>query len=274
MTAEHDGFAEHEGSAGRSGSVGRDGSLGRDASAAHGEPAEHDASARADALMVAITGEPLSEAARADAAFMAEHRSAEADLALLREQLGFIGDALGEPTEAPRTVPVRPPLPRRRAFRLAFGTLAVAAVAVVLSGMGWLLSQAGSGIGDASDSAGGSAASKQDAGVRFGSPRYLACARTVVAGTVARLEQLPDTEQLRVTVQVTRYYKPERGEDRLTFVIGRYDVTELHKGDQVLLGVPRDSATPDHWAVGEREVARERAWITASLPESRTLTCS
>jgi len=251
--------AEHEGSAGH-------GSAEHEGSAGHG-------SAGMDALMAAIIEEPLSDADRADAAFMAEHRSAASDLALLREQLGLIGHALGEPSEAPKTVPVRPSRPRRRAFRLAFGALAVAAVAVVLSGMGWLLSQAGNDIGAASDSD-DSAASKQDSGVRFGSPRYLACARTVVEGTVTRVEQLPGAEQLRVTVHVTRFYKPEQGEDRLTFVIGRYDVTDLHQGDQVLLGVPRDAATPDHWAVGEQEVARERAWITASLPESRTLTCA
>lgn len=57
-------------------------------------------------------------------------------------------------------------------------------------------------------------------------------------------------------------------------MINPYDVTHLHKGDQVLLGVPHDAATPDHWAVGKQEVARERAWIAASLPESRTLTCA
>lgn len=55
---------------------------------------EHDG---IDALMAAITDEPLSEEARGDAVFMAEHRSASADLTLLREQLGVIGHALAEP---------------------------------------------------------------------------------------------------------------------------------------------------------------------------------
>lgn len=60
----------------------------------------------ADALMAAITGEPLSDEARADAAFMAEHDSAAADLALLREQLGIIGHALAEPAPpAPEPLP-------------------------------------------------------------------------------------------------------------------------------------------------------------------------
>jgi hypothetical protein len=227
-----------------------------------------------DALMAALTDEPLTDQARADAAFMTEHRSAQADVALLREQLAIIGRALGEPPPTPRSAHVRPSRTRRRALNLAFGILAVAAVAAVLSGMAWLLAQAGNGIGAASsDSGGDSAASKQESGVRFGSPRYLACARTVVEGTVTRVQELPDGEQLRVTLHATRYYKPERGEPEPTFVVSRYDVSHLAKGDQVLLGVPRDAATPDYWAIGAQDVARERAWVTASLPESRALTC-
>ncbi|WP_030670150.1 hypothetical protein [Streptomyces cellulosae] len=244
--------------------------------------ADHEGPAGLDALMAALTDDPLPDEARADAAFRAEHRAAQADLAVLREQLGIIGNALGEPPPAVKPVPVRPARParpvrpartRRRARDLAFGTLAVAAVAAVLSGMAWLLTQAGGGVGAASDSAGDSAASKQVSGARFGSPRYLACARTVAEGTVTRLEQLPDDEQLLVTVRVTRSYKPAKSRDELTYAVGRYDVPDLAKGDQVLLGVPEDTTTPDHWVVGEQEVARERAGIIASLPESRTITC-
>ncbi|MER5217455.1 hypothetical protein ABT063_44785 [Streptomyces sp. NPDC002838] len=225
-----------------------------------------------DALMAAITDEPLTDEARADAAFMAEHRSATADVALLREQLGIIGRTLGEPPKAPEPVPVRPYRSRRRALNLAFGTLAVAAAAAVVAGMGWLLAQAGGGIGATSDS-GDSAASKQEAGTRFGSPRYLACARTVVEGTVTGVERLPGTDTLRVAVHVTRHYKPAKGEEELVFVIDRYDVTRVEQGDPVLLGIPQDAAVPDHWVVGAENVARERAWITGSLAESRELTC-
>lgn len=229
--------------------------------------------------MAAITDEPLTDEARADAAFMAEHRSAAADVALLREQLGIIGRTLGEPPKAPEPVPVRPswsrPRPRRRAFNLAFGTLAVAAAAAVVAGMGWLLAQAGGGIGASSDSGSGSdsAASKQEDGTRFGSPRYLACARTVVEGKVTGVERLPGTDTLRVAVHVTRYYKPAKGEEELVFVIDRYDVTRVERGDPVLLGIPQGAAVPDHWVVGAQNVARERAWITGSLAESRQLTC-
>ncbi|MFF7975609.1 hypothetical protein [Streptomyces sp. NPDC007905] len=47
-----------------------------------------------DALMAAITGEALPDEARRDAAFLAEHRSAEADVAVLKEQLAWLAEAL------------------------------------------------------------------------------------------------------------------------------------------------------------------------------------
>ncbi|MEU1405591.1 hypothetical protein ABZ471_25070 [Streptomyces sp. NPDC005728] len=79
--------------------------------------AEHEGAAGAgeyagmDALMAAITGEPLPEEARRDAVFLTEHRSAEADVAVLKEQLTWLAEALtgeeqsgepsGEPSEEP-----------------------------------------------------------------------------------------------------------------------------------------------------------------------------
>ncbi|MGW2945156.1 hypothetical protein ACWDAF_25905, partial [Streptomyces sp. NPDC001226] len=88
----------------------------------------------ADALMAAITGEPLPEAARADAEFMAGHRAAAADVALLREQLSAIGDVLAAPpagAPSPVTARSRPraprparPVRRGRALGIAVGSLA------------------------------------------------------------------------------------------------------------------------------------------------------
>ncbi|WP_449351280.1 hypothetical protein [Streptomyces shaanxiensis] len=125
---------------------------------------------------------------------------------------------------------------------------------------------------DASSSA--DSDSKAEAGVRFGSPTYLACATTVAEGEVTAVKELPAGGELQVTVHVTRYYKPNRGAGDLTYVIGEYDLPEpLTKGTRVLFGVPGGSPSPDHWVVGEKEIALERAWITASLPESRTLPC-
>ncbi|MEV7733294.1 hypothetical protein AB0O75_14595 [Streptomyces sp. NPDC088921] len=230
--------------------------------------AEHDGP---DALMAAITDAPLPEGAAADPAFLAEHRSAQDDVALLREQLRIIGETLTEAAPAAKPVPPRrPAAARRRTRAFAFGTLAVAAVAGVVTGLGWLMGHSGADSLSSADSG----ASKAEAGVRFGSPSYLACATTVAEGEVTAVKELPATGELQVTVHVTRSYKPTRGAANLTYVISEYDLPEpLAKGTRVLFGVPQGSPSPDHWVVGEQEIARERAWITASLPASRGLTC-
>ncbi|SNX58490.1 hypothetical protein SAMN06272735_2986 [Streptomyces sp. TLI_55] len=225
-----------------------------------------------DALMAALTGEPLPD--DADAALRAEHRAASDDITLLREQLGLIGDALAhDPRPAPRPAPVRPSRVRVWAPRLAFGTLVAAAVASVVTGLGWLVATGGNDSADAGSSASDKSQVGAQAG-RFGSPHYLACTRLVVEGKVASVERLADQAQLRITVDVDRYYKQDtKGPKRLTYVVDDNFVDGLHQGDPVLFGVPQGDAVPDHWVVGEQEVARERAWVQASLPESRKLTC-
>ncbi|MDG4863599.1 hypothetical protein P8605_36205, partial [Streptomyces sp. T-3] len=87
--------------------------------------------ARVDPLMAAITGEPVPAAVRGDAGYLA----AVADVALLREQLKEIGDALGEPVPEPEAEaePEPPkerwltPVRRRRMFSVALGTVAATA---------------------------------------------------------------------------------------------------------------------------------------------------
>ncbi|MFF3719016.1 TRIC cation channel family protein [Streptomyces prasinus] len=242
--------------------------------------AEHDA----DALMSAITGESLPDGACADAAFMAEHRRAEADVALLREQLGLLGDTLAEepqpaakPGKEPGTepAPVRAAHHRRRLPRLAFGALVMAVVTAVGGGMGWLMTQGGTD-GRASGSSADAASTEKRSGSLFGGPRYLACASLVVEGGITAVEHARDTGMLRVTVRVTRSYKPaepQRGADELVLLAEADAVPGLAEGVHVLLGVPQGSTTPDHWVVGRSDIDRERAWIVASLPESRGLDC-
>jgi len=243
-----------------------------------------------DALMAAITGEELGDEARSDSAFLAEYRAAEADIALLREQLGFLGETFSEtpsetpsettskaPSEvrpAPKPLPARlrpPSRARRRVRTLAFGTLAVAATAGVFTGFGWLLGH--SGADDRGADATSDSAAKAEAGVQFGGPEYLACATTVAEGRVTAVEELP-AGQVRVTVRVSHSYVPTHGPKDLTYVVDTYDLPEpLTRGTAVLFGVSQGSPAPDHWVVGTRRIAQERAWITASLPESRTLPC-
>ncbi|MEU5736734.1 hypothetical protein ABZ784_01895 [Streptomyces tendae] len=234
-----------------------------------------------DALMAAITGEPLPPDAGADT--RGEHRSATADVALLREQLHLLGDALGEPVvrERPRAAAAPPPR-RRRPFRLAVGVLAAACAGVLVTGLGWLVVQGGSGASD--DAASGSAADKsavrpdgpsagREAAVVFGTPRYLACARLVAEGTVTAADPVSGTARHRITLRVTHAYAPEGSTGRTTAFVLDDGLAVLAPGDRVLVGALRDRPTADTVITGERNIATARTWITASLPESRTLTC-
>ncbi|MCX5420836.1 hypothetical protein [Streptomyces sp. NBC_00078] len=234
----------------------------------------HDMYDGTDALMAAITGEELPDEARDDAAFMAEHRRARADVALLREQLGIVAGALAvdaRPLEEPAPV-VRAPRNWRPARRFALGTVAVAGA---LSGMVWLLGQVGGGASDSGSSASADQAAGSKAGSAFDSPGYLACTRLVAEGEVTDVEQLPGAaEQERVTLHVTRSYKPEKAEKQLTLVIDEGALQKaLHKGDHILVAVPQHAVTPDHVLVGEDSIARERAGLTRALPESAGLPC-
>ncbi|MGW7048569.1 hypothetical protein ACWGDT_39095 [Streptomyces avermitilis] len=244
---------------------------------------DSDAGERAvDALMAAITDEPLPAGAETDSALMAEHRAALADVAVLREQLGIIGAALAEPEGAERSAPVpaprehtgRPPgRPGRRSRRpaaraVAFGTLVAAAVAGAVVGMAWLGTQGGAGVSADSKASGGKAEDSSRT-----EPGYVACARLIVEGTVADVEPVPGADQDRIALAVDRYYKPAAGKDQVTFVMDHDVDPRLHQGDHVLIGIPRNSASPDIWTTGEKDIARERAWIRKALPESRNLTC-
>lgn len=252
-----------------------------------------------DPLMAVIGGEPLPEAARADVALVAAHRSAEADVALLREQLGLLGDALadagadasgtgarvaGAKTQVSGAGATAPPAvrpSRRRPFTLALGGLAVACAAAFLSGTAWLLTQSGGAGGGAA----GDAAAGSEAGVLFGSPRYLACARIVAEGTVTDAEPVPGADRTRITLDVTRAYKPqsprEQAEpeasdadaDPLVFHVRNGVAGTLHEGGHVLVGLPHRGDHPDALFTDGPEIAAERARVLRSLPASRGLTC-
>ncbi|WP_329276818.1 hypothetical protein [Streptomyces sp. NBC_01451] len=255
--------------------------------------AEHDG---VDALMAALTDDPLPEEALTDADFMAEHWSAAADVALLREQLGLIGGALAaqertsaeseavrKPVRESTRKPVRVPLRERPYWRplraLALGVAAVTVVGTAFTGAVWLVSQAGKGVDSATSSA---ADSKSDGGEggkdvsgsgALTSPGHLACARLVVEGTVTAVDPGPGADQDRVTLRVTRYYKPDKGPAEVTFVMDQEADPRPTVGDHALIAIPTGAASPDTWTVDAKEIAAERAGITDALPESRTRPC-
>ncbi|MFG3657473.1 hypothetical protein [Streptomyces sp. NPDC047706] len=232
-----------------------------------------------DPLMAVITGEPLPDAARADAALLAEYRSAEADVAVLREQLGVIGEALTEVPEAAEP-PARSPAPsvrvrphRRRPFALALVAAGVAAAGTVVVGMGWLLAQAGGGATETSGAGADSARSdsSSEAVGPLGSPEYLACARLVAEGEVTDTRPVPGTAEERVTLEVSRSYEPADGDTEVSFVIPAS--AGLDEGEQVLVALRRGSASPDVWLVGEQAIAGQRQLLAETLPQARATAC-
>lgn len=232
-----------------------------------------------DALMAALTDEPLPEGAAADAEFMAEHRVATAQVALLREQLGIIGEALSAPP-AP-VVRARPVRPRRRrpALRaLAYGTLAFAVVAGMLTGLAWLVATNG-GADSASSSADsgskvaeGSGGGSKAPGALSDPGLYVACSRLLVEGTVTEVQPGSDPRK-RITLAVTRSYRPAHGPAHVTVVLAAAASPAPRQGQHVLVGVPKGSDTANLWTVGDDAVAADRATIVDALAHPGTVTC-
>ncbi|AMW10514.1 hypothetical protein A4E84_13930 [Streptomyces qaidamensis] len=249
--------------------------------------AGHDKDGRDEAaLMAVITGDAPPDDALADDAFMTEYRSATADVALLREQLDLIGQTLAEPPGAPRlrtgggasVTSLSARRDRRKPWDLALKGLVAAVGAGLVIGMGWLVVQSGGmdagGDQGASSAADGSAGREHaDEDAKLSDAGYLACARIVVEGIVTGVETVPGTGQDRITLDVTRYYKPDKGRKRITFPLETGAEPALRAGDHMLVGVSGEQAHPDMWTTGEKEIARDRAWITEALPASRTLPC-
>ncbi|MGW5136617.1 hypothetical protein [Streptomyces sp. NPDC004135] len=244
-----------------------------------------------DPLMAALTGEPLPRDAGAGA--RAEHDAARADVALLREQLALIGDALAGPEQAVRPAGAPGAARRRRRLRsrrrprpaggsgrwswhpgikaAALGMAVAAAIGSATVGLGWLASHEGSSA-DTSVASGESGSAADKAASPRG-PAYLACAELVVEGTVHSVTPLPGGDEDSVTLDVTRFYKPARGEDEITFTLTEGSWPRPAEGDHLLVGIRPGAATPDLWARGEAQIARERAWITPALREPDRTGC-
>jgi hypothetical protein len=235
----------------------------------------------ADALLAAIMDEPLPEEVRDDAAVLAEHRSAVADVALLREQLTALGDALAGDVPAPERArePGRTRAPARRArrpLRLALGTLATAVAATVVAGMGWLVTQGG-GMGAADSGASGKSAAadaKSGAQESYHSPVRVACSRVLVEGTVVSLTPGRDGD-VRVVLGVTRYYRPQesvKDHPTITVTLDGAARQDLEPGVRTLVRLPVRPQEPPEWEVG-RGIVDAREDILKALPEAEHLTC-
>ncbi|QNP72700.1 hypothetical protein IAG44_26920 [Streptomyces roseirectus] len=213
-----------------------------------------------DALLHAITGEPAPDTP--------ELRAAHADIAVLRHQLALIAEELDA---GPVAVP-----PRRRSCRGVLYGLAATGVLGLLGGTLTLLAGTG-GAGDAGDAdksaasaVGGTAEEAADA---LTDPEYLACAATVVEGTVISVH--PQGDATEVTLRVTRSYKPVPGPSDVTFAVDAVDAvdTEVVRGEALLVALGPDSASPDALVVGEPGVAAQRPSLVRALEESRETAC-
>ncbi|MGY0024054.1 hypothetical protein [Streptomyces sp. cg35] len=227
-------------------------------------------SAREDQLLLlAVSGEPLPDD-DPDAAAVA------ADVALLRDQVRGLGDALAA-REAPKRAAVpAPPVRRRRALRLAAGGLVAACGLSVATGLVWLLAQSGtmnqtSGASDKSAADSGKSAGGANADM---SPEgFVACSRVIAEGTVVKVEQIPGTGQDRITLRVTRSVKPESGAAKtLTFPMDHDVDPRLKPGDRPLITIPLGGRQPDNWSLG-KDRERLRTMVLKALPGSRALHC-
>ncbi|MFJ7147671.1 hypothetical protein ACIQVT_05640 [Streptomyces sp. NPDC100445] len=263
-----------------------------------------------DALMAAITGDPLPEEAHRDPAFHAGLHAAEADVALLRDRLHLLAETLtgeraGEDAgaggaatgghgargagvrgrseavggRAARRGPGRTGPPgRRRVLRVALGSLAGAGAFCLVLGLGWLAARGGgvsedgasSGAKSAADSAGEAAG---HAGRPADPERELACSRLVVEGAVTEVRRPSGSPAARVTLSVLRSYKPAHGPAEVGVLLDGGTRPAPRTGQHVLVAVGRGGDEASLWAVGDDRVAAARAWITDALPGSRHTPC-
>ncbi|MGW7083757.1 hypothetical protein ACWGH2_09695 [Streptomyces sp. NPDC054871] len=243
---------------------------------------EYDHDGDHDALMLALMDEPVPGGAARDPELAAEHAAAVADVALLREHIGLAGRALAASEQVPAPKPVvavRHAGVRRRYMTMALGVAAATAAASLVGGLAWLAVEGGGGVTGQSDSDAAKGAAPDAGDEEAGGSAdqsyegYVACARLIVEGTVRRVEPIPGGVQDRIVLDVSRYYKPSKGEKQITFVMNVDVDPRLRPGDRTLIGIAKGEATPDIWSTGAKDIAKDREWIERALPRAEGMRC-
>ncbi|MEU0687618.1 hypothetical protein [Streptomyces uncialis] len=184
----------------------------------------------------------------------------------------------------PRPAPRRPPGRRdgrRIVRRFAVGVSALTCVAALAAGVSWL--NATGGLGASSESAKdvgkpamqplpSDADRKGDGNASLSPEGFVACSRLVFEGTVTRVEPVPGAPRDRITLDVERHYKPDKGPGRITLTMDRDIDPRLTPGQRTLISVPKGEDHPDNWATGEG-LAELRELVVKALPGSRTIGC-
>jgi hypothetical protein len=215
-----------------------------------------------DALMYAIAGEqmPASMAGSDEAA------EAQAAVDALRRGLAALGTELAaaeaepEPAKSRSTSdPARTlvAVPRRKFWtQPRVLTAAAAAVGVAIVG-GVVLNRPA----DPADNSGSRSL-----------PGVVACAETIAEGDVTAVTSQGD--RFAVTLDVTRYLKPENGPATLSVTDARLPVgassTAPVTGDRALI-VVHDAAKGDVDVFTGADIASEWAWMEKALPDSRAI---
>ncbi len=246
---------------------------------------EHEQPVNDEQMMAVLLGEPSPPGP--DGA--EQHAAAERDMAVVREQLRWIGDGLARKAAAVAPDPQvsregshadsrEPRTAVRRSSRPHKGLLALAAsAAVVLGGTAaYLIAHNG-----AADDGGGDA--------KLTPEGVVACSTAVAEGTVVRVEQLTGDEKFRVVLDVDRHYKPESGKPRLSFTTeGAETRTYYRTGVRMLVVVSRFAAEgPETFREGDPAdagpggtgkdpgdaLAWGREWVKRALPGAEGLGC-
>ncbi|MGV9880874.1 hypothetical protein [Streptomyces sp. NPDC003006] len=163
----------------------------------------------------------------------------------------------------------------------ALGAVAATVAAAMVGGLAWLVVDAGpdegrdAGAGSAKEAApDGESGQDGDGGADADlTPEgFVACSRIIVEGTVTAVDAAPGAARDRVTLDVTRYYKPKSGDGTLSFPMDHDVDPRLKTGDRVLITIPRGEAHPDNWAMGKDRDSLRRMVLKA-LPGSRKIQC-